>query len=349
MARRYDTGGVDWAERAGAAERAITERHLRPVCGLPGTALGCLGWPPEPRERFFIRWGYWWQAHLLDCLVDAQLRAPDTTRLTSIGRLLRSIGLRNVGRWTNDYYDDIAWLGLAVQRVAAVTGRDLGGPQRAILRRLRSGWTDDGGGGIWWRRGDMFKNAPANGPAAIMHARAGEIERARAITDWMESRLVDPRTGLVADGLRLDTGKLVQRYYSYCQGVFLGACLELGELDAAARTVRAVAEHCVAGGVLRGAGGGDGGLFAGILARYLALAALQLPEPASGTARELVLASAQACWSNTIQAPGGPLFGPEWNSPAPEVSALPGSQARDLSVQLSGWMLLEAAARLSQQ
>ena len=38
-----------------------------------------------------------------------------------------------------------------------------------------TGWSADGGGGIWWRRGDDFKNAPANGPAAILLARGGHV------------------------------------------------------------------------------------------------------------------------------------------------------------------------------
>ena len=87
----------------------------------------------------------------------------------------------------------------------------------------------------------------------------------------------------------------------------------------AERTINAVAAHLADDDVLRGRGGGDGGLFAGILARYLALAALRLPElgSAAGDARrELVLASAEAAWRNRALARGGPLFGPEWSQPA---------------------------------
>ncbi|WP_460443884.1 glycoside hydrolase family 76 protein, partial [Amycolatopsis cihanbeyliensis] len=264
------------ARWASAAERAVTSRHLCRVYGLPGTVLGRSAWPPGPADRPHRHWNYWWQAHLLDCLVDAQLRDPEPRRARLIGRFARSIRLRNRGGWLNDYYDDIAWLALALQRAHAVTGLDVRVPLRRILARLRAGWSRDGGGGIWWRRGDRFKNAPANGPAAIAHARAGDTERARALLAWMAGTLVDPATGLVRDGLRVaepgqeEGDELVTLVYTYCQGVFLGACLELSDVDAAARTVRAVAAHCAPGGVLRGQGGGDGGLFAGILARYLA-------------------------------------------------------------------------------
>lgn len=328
------------AERAAAAERAITVRHLRPVWGLPGTVLGRSGWPPDPGQRLHWHWNYWWQSHLLEALADAQHRAPTAARAGLIARFARSIRLRNFGSWVNEYYDDIAWLGIALQRVGGDPGA-LG----AIADRLRSGWTPDAGGGIWWRRGDRFKNAPANGPAAIFHARAGDTEHARGLLSWMTERLVDPDTGLVWDGYRVDTGETVKHIYTYCQGVYLGACVELSEVDSAKRVIRAVAAHCAPGGVIRGQGGGDGGLFAGILARYLALAARRLPpcEEADVAAR-LVLSSADACWDSASEARGGPLFGPEWTEP---VQAAPvRGPARDLSVQVGAWILLEAAAKV---
>jgi predicted alpha-1,6-mannanase (GH76 family) len=328
-----------------AAERAVTARHLRRVWGLPGTVLGRSRWPASLDQRVHWHWNYWWQAHLLDTLVDAQLRSPTAARLASIRSFVRSVRLRNFGRWTNDYYDDIAWLGLALQRVSSL-GIDVGPAVAAIDTQLLSGWTSAAGGGIWWRRGDDFKNAPANGPAAIFHARSGNLSRARAMTDWMSSTLVDPSSGLVWDGIRADTGELVKHIYTYCQGVYLGACLELSLVDNAARTVRAVAERCAPGGVIRGQGGGDGGLFGAILARYLALAARVLPEPEASLARSLVLDSAAACWSGVADAPEGPLFSAYWDRPAPW--PLPeDAPERDMSVQVGGWMLLEAAATLS--
>ncbi|WP_329053802.1 fructose-bisphosphate aldolase [Amycolatopsis sp. NBC_01488] len=325
-----------------AAERAVTSRHLRRVWALPGTVLGRSGWPPSLDQRLHWHWNYWWQAHLLDTLVDAQLRAPTASRLALIRSFVRSVRLRNFGRWTNEYYDDIAWLGLALQRVAAL-GVDTGPAVAAIDTQLLSGWTAAAGGGIWWRVGDEFKNAPANGPAAIFHARSGNPTRAREMLDWMTSTLVDPASGLVWDGIRTDTGELVKHIYTYCQGVYLGACLELSSMDDAARTVRAVAEQCAPGGVLRGQSGGDGGLFAAILARYLALAAHALPGPEAEVARSLVLKSAEACWSGAAP---GPVFSAFWDRAAPPLPLPADAPERDMSVQVGGWMLLEAAATL---
>ncbi|MFC4005455.1 glycoside hydrolase family 76 protein [Prauserella oleivorans] len=335
---------MTWIERAAEAERAVRTRHLARLWGVPGTVLGRSGWPPTPADRLHRRWNYWWQAHLLDCLVDAQLRAPTGERVVTIERLLRAIRLRN-HRWTNDFYDDMAWLLLALQRVAEVTGLDVGGPAAELSAALRDGWTVEAGGGIRWHVRDSYKNAPTNGPAAIAFARGGDAEAARRLFRWMEDRLVDDGTGLVWDGVRGDTGELVDRVFTSCQGVFLGACLELSEVEAAERTVRAVASHLAPGGVLRGAGGGDGGLFAGILARYLALAARRLPAgPIAEAAARLVSDSASACWDGAARTPSGPLFSPEWTEPAPGDPR--GHPARDLSVQIGGWLLLEAVATL---
>jgi predicted alpha-1,6-mannanase (GH76 family) len=335
-----------WAARAAAAERAVHTRHLRPLWGLPGIRLGRVGWPARS-----MQWHYWWQAHLLDCTLDAYQRAPTAWRRDTVTALVRGIRMRNLTGWVNDYYDDIAWLGLALQRSAALAGVRWPGAEQAIMHRLRTGRGPSGG--MRWRVDDDFVNVPATGPAAIFYARRGNLGIAASLVDWILEHLIDPGTGLVFDGARVNPDgsvRTVERaIYSYCQGVLLGACLELGTatgaprwFEQADRTVRAVAEHLTDGGVLRGHGDGDGGLFTGILARYLGLAADRLPS--GQIAMRLVLDSAEAAWTNRIIADGGPVFGPQWTVPAqPPRSDL---AERDLSVQLSGWMLLEAAAAL---
>ncbi|TWF77704.1 putative alpha-1,6-mannanase (GH76 family) [Pseudonocardia hierapolitana] len=348
---------VDWRERAGIAERAVVRRHLRRIGGvLPGTRIGRVRWPRRAPAAL-APWHYWWQAHLLDCLIDAQLRAPNRSRPKAIAAFARSVRLRNGGSWLNRYYDDIAWLGLALQRGGTLVGRSGHSALPRIMIRLHDGWTEGGGGGIWWRRDDDFKAAPANGPAAILLARDGQSAFAAAITDWMAETLVDPDSGLVRDGVRIaadGTVRAVEPYiYTYNQGVYLGACVELAARDGHQRwTDRALAlvdavRRRLAGpdGVLPGSGGGDGGLFAGITARYLADAALRVPELAVAT-RELVFANAEAVWKGRAEIGGGPVFSAEWRDPAPEPR--PGLPEADLSVQLSGWMLLEAAARLQE-
>ena len=69
-----------WANRAASAEAAVAKRHLKRLWALPGTQLGVVGFPPTRKDLPFGTWHYWWQAHLLDNLVDAQLRDPQPDR-----------------------------------------------------------------------------------------------------------------------------------------------------------------------------------------------------------------------------------------------------------------------------
>jgi predicted alpha-1,6-mannanase (GH76 family) len=333
-------------QRAASAEDAIMERHVRRVWAVPGTALGVVSWPGGVADRAFVRWKYWWQAHLLDCLVDAQMRAPDLRRRRLIAAVTRGLRLRNLGAWTNAYYDDQAWLGLALLRASAV-----GVPRRRAVQilagALASAASAAPSAALPWRRGDTYRNVPANAPAGLLLARLGRLGRAQAIADWIDAELVDSDSGLVLDGV-YDGRPPDRALYTYCQGAVLGLETELalrtGHPRHAARVCRIVAavqERMATAGVLHGCGTGDGGLFAGIAARYLALVGATLPGigPAQRHARaaagELVRASAQAAWVHRWPFAEQPRFGADWSVPA-------GDPPGDLSVQLSAWMLLEA-------
>ena len=189
---------------------------------------------------------------------------------------------------------------------------------------------------------------------------------------------------------------MVKDIHPYCQGVMLGACLEISDaLRKAAgleQPISSIADaekadeamsyitklrdlvHSIAktmatpGGVIDWqTGGGDGGLFKGILARYLADVAVRLPDDSGlnratrKIAARLVLSSAESVWNHRLEIDGLPVFSADWVNDAalPQNSGVVGSSIsgavsssqiaeRDLSVQLSGWMLLEAAARVSQ-
>ncbi len=94
------------------------------------------------------------------------------------------------------------------------------------------------------------------------------------MADWIDETLIDPDTHLVFDGIK--AGSLVRAQYTYCQGVVVGLETELSVRTnddrhpaRVRRLVSAISEHMAPGGVIMGAGGGDGGLFSGVTARYL--------------------------------------------------------------------------------
>src|ERR1700744_3753840 len=302
-----------WLNRAVSAEAAVTGRHLKRLWALPGTQLGVVAWPPTRRDRWFGGWHYWWQAHLLDCLVDAELRDPQPERRIKIHRQIRGHRLRNNGSWVNSYYDDMAWLALALERATRIAGVERKRALEKLNDELVKAWVPEDGGGIPWRKQDQFFNAPANGPAGIFLARYGDrLKRAEQMGNWIDRTLIDPESHLVLDGIM--GGSLVRAQYTYLQEVVLGLETELAPRTGAEardrhkarvhRLVTAVDEHMAPSGVVKGARGGDGGLFAGVTARYLALVATALPDDgaddvvARDTARNIVLASAKSAWDN---------------------------------------------------
>ncbi|MFT4043335.1 MAG: glycoside hydrolase family 76 protein [Gordonia sp. (in: high G+C Gram-positive bacteria)] len=370
-------------DRAAIAADAVLGRHLRTAWWLPGTRVAAIAWPTGRlpldilRSRFGF-WHYWWHAHLLDLIVDAAIHRPgdygsyDPNLAYVANRLLRGIRVRNLGRWTNNYYDDMAWLGLAIERADRHLGLHHDQALRTLTARIFGAWEPDKGGGIPWRTIDTFFNTPANGPATILLARAGHPERAVQMCHWMDATLIDPTSHLVIDGIKPhdDGYERVTAIYTYCQGVVLGAEVEAlrhtGDaihLERIDRLLRAVENHECPDGVIRGQGGGDGGLFMGILARYLALVATDLQSDSPGTddlrqrAANLVRTSADAAWATRVEVGDTVIFSADWHRQAQAPSrggtaatfvggAVTSSDVaeRDLSVQLSGWMVLEAAA-----
>jgi predicted alpha-1,6-mannanase (GH76 family) len=348
------TPTATWAARAARAHEALITKYWNPEVDLFDTRfpLGAV----TPDEPFH----YWWQAHALDTLVDAFERDGDRAHLERASRLLR--GLRNRNSTdpihggegiTNAYYDDMQWLALACLRAYDASGEaSFKDTTLELWRDIQTGWNDTCGGGIAWKK-DMpfYKNTPANAPAAILaarlHARFGhdrDLEWAKRIFHWLEAHLIDPDTGFVWDGTnRLQDGRTDKDWaFTYCQGVTIGAAVELHVvtdevcyLERAAITVRAARDRLgdPVTHVLPDEGSGDAGLFKGILVRYLERYTRLTGD---ADARAWLEANALLAWKNHDAQTG--LIGRDWTQ-TPEHPV-------QLSAHLSGAMLLEANAKL---
>jgi len=328
-----------WGRRAAEAHATLlTEFANTGKEGWPG--LFRLRAPARVTDR--LRWTYWWQAHALDALVDAHERVPSDATLRRIRALVRGVQAANGGRIANDYYDDMAWMALALLRADA-HGAETIGLVRSLWRELRGGWSEANGGGIAWRRSQpRYKNVPANGPAAILaarlYARDGrpeDLRWARRIVAWMHDTLVDGETGEVWDGIdRRGDGAIDRRWqFTYNYGVVLGADLalhdatgEAGLVERARRTAHAGLDRLAVDGVPPDEGPGDGALFKGVFGRYLA-------ELDDDRAREALRRSGEAAWAARD---GAGRFGPSWTR-APDGPV-------ELSSHLSGVMLAERLA-----
>ncbi|MFE3516651.1 glycoside hydrolase family 76 protein [Streptomyces sp. NPDC059166] len=317
---------------------------------------------------------YWWLAHVIDARLDAYLRSQEPGRLDQARTVHANILERNGGSLFNDYFDDMLWYAIATLRLAeAETGEEARltylAQAEALWRHVHElGWNEQCGGGIAWRKSQLYyKNTPSNGTFVILSARlhrhTGRPEyllRARETFDWLTRTLLRP-DGFVEDGLnRQEDGKLdTQWEFTYNQGLYIGACVELaatidsadaanaGEaealLDRALATDRAAYARLAVDGVpLDDGDGGDEGLFKGILMRYAGLLAQALdaahrPSDAQEV-RERLLTATGVLWDRALC--GEELLaGPDWRKQDP--GHFP------YSAQVSAIMATEQAALLT--
>jgi predicted alpha-1,6-mannanase (GH76 family) len=348
---------VSWGERADRAQDALSRRFGARMVrgGMRNTA------PVRPRHAFTFN--YWWLAHVVEARIDAFDRTADAGRLRQAERTYAYLLRRNGRSLVNDYFDDMGWLAIAALRLsdASGTARYLA-DSRALWEHIRAnGWGASATTGVAWRTQQPgYKNVPSTGTFAILSERLFErtgdaryADAADAALAWFdEAAIVDAETGLVYDGVnRIGDGRVDRDWiFSYNQGLYLGVLAlafdrtgDRAMLDRASRTAAgAIARLAPAGVVLSETadfdrpGGGDIGLFKGVLLRYAELLRERLP--AGDDERMLaglVRTATDALWRGL----GSDLrASDEWGHPAPRVTYL--------STQLSAVIATEARARL---
>ena len=210
---------ADYAQRAAdrarlAADSVLHQFAHRPL-GVPGTLLGSVQVPEtRPLSKRLKDWHYWWQAHFLECVVDAgerELHAGNrlgaSEWLSRARALVRGINARNLGTFVNGFYDDMAWLALAAGRMNELSramngGEGDTGAQDAgnvLFPQLRSGMSPYGGVS-WSKQKRDFINTPATAPTALAFARAGDVADASALVTWLNNTLWDAERSLYIDG-----------------------------------------------------------------------------------------------------------------------------------------------------
>lgn len=307
------------------------------------------------------RFNYWWNAHMVDVLVDGYNRTGDESYLPKLKELIRGIKKKNNGSYQIFYNDDMEWLGIACLRAYTATGdSEYKDVADFLWKEVKKGWSDVHGGGIMWRTDTPEeKNACSNGPGAILALRMYEVDGnvddldwAKKIYEWEKKTLVDPLTGLVWDNISNKNGKTEinkKLVLTYNQGTYIGAATELYEvtgndmyLEDAWKTTKSLMKSpkLTFEGILRNEGQGDGGLFKGILVRYLTILAensdleiLKKNELLGFLSHNINILNTSGIESQSW------LVGPDW-------AVKPGKN-NDFSTQLSGVMLAEMAERLN--
>ncbi|MCC4908808.1 glycoside hydrolase family 76 protein [Microbacterium sp. cx-59] len=307
-------------------------------------------YPPRLREPFH----YWWLAHLVDVRLDAFARTGASAWAGNARRVARSIRRRNHGSLFNDYFDDMLWYALALDRMHTLTGDERAGENaRALWEHcVQHGWNDTHGASMAWRKQQLdYKNTPANGPFVILSARLGARGDARALEyagrgfEWLTTRMRGA-DGMVLDGVnRAGDGRVDGWRFTYNQGVYIGAASALFEatgdralLGRASETASAAIAQLTAGAVFVGEDdGGDAGLFRGIFYRYLGGLLPHMGADAAAPLADFVRGSTDQLWAHGLR-DGRLLAGDDWREPATGRIAL--------STQLSAVMALEVRAAL---
>ncbi|GAB2597448.1 glycoside hydrolase family 76 protein [Pseudactinotalea suaedae] len=362
-----------WPDRADLAQRSLDL-----LWGAPWPQLLHNAHPVRDDTTF----NYWWLAHAVDCRLDAYARTGAPVWLDAARTTARNVVERNGGSLVNDYFDDMLWYALALLRLAESDEEGSEEPLRDVgalwTHVLEHGWTDAHGWSMSWRRQQpYYKNTPANGPFIILGARlarrtgsAEHLEPALASMAWLRRHLVR-EDGFVWDGLGREGGDEIDSSwrFTYNQGLFIGACVELfrtdGDttwLDLAQQTAEvSITELAREGVFVRDGGdlddrvpdvdGADTGLFKGIWFRYATQLLLEREVPA---VRDLLRSSTDALWRSGVttlaaagvadaapaHTPDEPVLraGDDWLRPAPREVGY--------STQLSAIMATEARASI---
>jgi predicted alpha-1,6-mannanase (GH76 family) len=304
-----------------------------------------------------LGFNYWWMAHTLDVFVDAYARTGNNDyklKMRSIYNGMKS----GQGNLKNGFFDDMEWMALACIRANEVEPAGLVNWKNEAVQLwnwIKLGWnTNYHGGGIQWvDTQPQSKNACSNAPAIIVAARlyqlTGEqtyLDWALQIYNWMKNGLI-LENGLVRDSYDNDW------IFTYNQGTWIGACLELYKItneqqyfDAAMLTADYIlndqTKFSPYGILYNDEGGGDGGLFKGILIRYLSQWILSGKLDAGREERFInyLISNGKSLWQSALYFNTG-LAGNAWFERAPRISAESAAKGYESSIHLSATMLFE--------
>jgi len=296
---------------------------------------------------------YWWMAHAIDAMTDAYIRTGGEKYKEYADKTLAATISRNNNRIINDYYDDMQWMALALLRLYDHT------QERRYMIYIEDlwsdiikGWNDNIGGGIAWRKQQLdYKNTPSNAPAAILAARLYNTFGDEVYLDWakrlfafVDENLADKQTGQIWDGMnRQGDGRIDKEWaFTYCHGVYIGAAGELYKItgeqdyfDKAMLTAEFALERFIhRSGIFVDESEGDGGMFKGILIRYLT--ELYKINPEYREIKDRFYENIEILRRSGTSEDG--RIGKSWLQMPREQDGF------DLTVQLSGTMLYEMAA-----
>ncbi|MBV8219117.1 MAG: hypothetical protein JO325_11685 [Solirubrobacterales bacterium] len=191
-----------------------------------------------------------------DAAINAGLAALERYWDTTLDPPAYSSDVRGTRIGGDRYYDDNAWVGLALIQLERMRPGS-GSLDRAarLFEFAVSGWDTTGDGGVFWveqGRGigarNHDRNTVSNAPNAELGFHLSELShdtakgQARAMYDWVVRTLDETRdtdqagTGLFWDKVQTD-GTIDKKVWTYNQGSMIGANVLLARLEPPAQAV----------------------------------------------------------------------------------------------------------------
>lgn len=360
-------GGIDFAAVSNRLFNLMDADFTYPYAG--GKYI-IHSWHPDA-SKIDYGYNYWWMAHVIDAYIDAFNRTGNAafqTRANSIRTGMYTA--YDAGRqdlW-NSYYDDMEWMNLACIRAYESFSRGRTGwlnEAEQLFGWIWGGWNYDNGseGGIRWNSGDgTGKNSCSNAPAIIGAAKLYQItgneeylEKAKMIFEWMltHSRFDD---GFIKDAPDNNNRDWT---FTYNQGTWIGGLLELYRVTQEQKYYDIAVDlmdKCMFNrwyspeGILREAGWADGGMFKGILIRYITNWVLSgyLDSERQYRYAQYLMENARSLYNCALQLPNLKVM-PDWKNRADRTDS--GENGRPdgyycATNLLSGIFLLESADML---
>ncbi len=239
----------------------------------------------EDKGGYIVGEDFWQQAEIFEVVIDAYEQTKDEKYLQVIEDMYQGFLKSHGEDWSyNEFNDDIMWMTIACARVYTITEdpKYLQQAQKHFNLVFDRAWSEDLGGGLFWRIENKTKNSCINCPAVIAACLLGEAtknkdyyDKAIRIYTWEIENLFGA-TGAVFDAYDLEKG--INNWCStYNQGTFIGAAMKLyqytGE-ESYLQDAKLAADYTVntmfSGQVMNTEGdGNDLPGFKGILARWM--------------------------------------------------------------------------------
>lgn len=255
----------------------------------------------------------------------------------------------------NVYNDDEGWWGLAwIEAWELTDKKEYLDTTVSIFTDMTKAWSEQNGGGIFWKKNETYKASIANSLFALLalrlHANGitekinGRTPLEWAESDWKwfrEAGLIDREKFQINDGIE-ESGRIRRDHWTYNQGVVIAVLVELyhlkkdeASLELAQNIAEATIKHQSRDGILHERNepdmGADGVQFKGVFMRHLYSLYMVAPKPEY---RRFIKTNADAVWSN--RNPRTFHMGGVWSEPTKKANAGEHSSALDAIVTRLG-------------